>query len=458
VGARIVGIAAVVVAACSPPSADPPLRVQEPAAATDLDPNPDTVEIDLVAEVGTVEIDGIPSEVWAYRDNGSNGQLSMPGPLIDVIAGMRMVVHLTNNLPESTTLHFHGMRKPNEMDGTLAVQPAVLPGESFTYNFEVQDPGLFWYHPHIRTSEQVSRGLYGSVRVRGDGAIGETADRVLILDDVELHDGEVDHEVDSEELRVGRMGNTLLINGDPAPRSLHMVGRERWRILNAANSRYFELQLSGHNWRVTGIDSGPVPTWSTASLRIAPGERYEVAVDLLPGESAIVQSVHVDRGFDLPFEDAREILYLTAAPAMPSPPPIPTRTFLAQEPLPADAGTFPLLLEEGVAPNGEPIFYVNGTPWPFADAVPRALDGIETWKVVNQTAGNHPFHLHGLFFTVQDVNGVAPPWDGLKDTVDIPPFGEADLTVHYHSLGFWMFHTHLLDHASLGMMGEIWVQ
>jgi FtsP/CotA-like multicopper oxidase with cupredoxin domain len=94
-------------------------------------------------------------KVWAY-----NGQV--PGPVLRVRLGETLRVHFTNNLPEETTIHWHGVRLPNAMDGVPGVtQPPVPPAGEFVYEFTPKDAGTFWFHPHVRASEQVERGLYG---------------------------------------------------------------------------------------------------------------------------------------------------------------------------------------------------------------------------------------------------------------------------------------------------------
>jgi FtsP/CotA-like multicopper oxidase with cupredoxin domain len=127
--------------------------------AIDANPDPHIVEVNIEAKIAPVTIGpGTQVEAWTY-----NGDI--PGPLIRVRVGDRLIVHFTNNLPEPTTLHWHGIRVPIQMDGVPGhSQPEVEPGRSFTYDFVVPDAGLFWYHPHVMSAMQVGYGLYGAVR------------------------------------------------------------------------------------------------------------------------------------------------------------------------------------------------------------------------------------------------------------------------------------------------------
>jgi FtsP/CotA-like multicopper oxidase with cupredoxin domain len=135
---------------------DANLKLKE---AEDRNPDPKVVEIDLEARVASLEIvPGVRTNAWTY-----NGGL--PGPLIHVRRGDRLIVHFSNRLPQPTTVHWHGVQVPIEMDGVPGVsQPPVQPGGSFTYDFVVPDAGLFWYHPHVMSAAQVGFGLYGALR------------------------------------------------------------------------------------------------------------------------------------------------------------------------------------------------------------------------------------------------------------------------------------------------------
>jgi FtsP/CotA-like multicopper oxidase with cupredoxin domain len=121
---------------------------------TDRNPDPRVIESDVTARVADVEVaPGSRVKAWTYDG-------LMPGPFIRARVGDRLIVHFTNNLPEPSTIHWHGVRVPIEMDGVPGIsQPAVKPGESFVYDFVLRDAGLFWYHPYHMSAAQVGFGL-----------------------------------------------------------------------------------------------------------------------------------------------------------------------------------------------------------------------------------------------------------------------------------------------------------
>src|SRR5436309_4515124 len=110
----------------------------------------------------------------------------VPGPLIEAEVGDTVEARLTNSLAQATTIHWHGVRVPADMDGTEAVQPPVEPGGTFEYRFVVPDAGTFWYHSHVNETEQLERGLYGALVVRGPDEPTLDRERILLLDDLKL--------------------------------------------------------------------------------------------------------------------------------------------------------------------------------------------------------------------------------------------------------------------------------
>src|SRR5690242_16081442 len=212
-------------------------------AVTDLNPDPRILEINLTAEVAQVEVSpGRRAEAWTY-----NGTL--PGPLIRLSVGDRLIVHFTNKLPSPTTVHWHGLRLPIQMDGVPgASQPQVETGGTFTYDFVVPDAGLYWYHPHVMSAAQVGFGLYGALLVEGnDEQVNVPDQTVLVLSDIGIDNrGKLDppDSGGSTGMAFGREGEHVLVNGKKRPRLTARSGAPmRWRIVNAAKSRFFQLDL-----------------------------------------------------------------------------------------------------------------------------------------------------------------------------------------------------------------------
>ena len=137
--------------------------------------------IELTAQVSRQKLygeDNPDSELWSF--NGSS-----PGPEIRVRQGDRVRVRLINELPQPTSIHWHGIRIANAMDGVAGLtQKPVPPGATFEYDFEVPDAGTYWYHAHNRSWEQVARGLYGALIVEEDEkSVARSSDVTLVLDD-----------------------------------------------------------------------------------------------------------------------------------------------------------------------------------------------------------------------------------------------------------------------------------
>ena len=450
----------------APPSSHELPQLVEPAELTDINADPDIVEVELVAGLSSVEyLAGKPAEVWAYRDGAlPDAKGTVPGPILRAKVGDEVVVHLRNELPDETTTHWHGVRLPPEADGTSSTQEPVLPGGSFEYRFTARDASSFWYHPHVRAYDQIERGLYGPMVVTGGVVPEVAADRYLVLDDVKLDaDGTLNEDTSELDRMLGRQGNVLLLNGQRAPVQLQVAAgsRERWRFVNAANGRYFNLRVPGAELLVIASDGGLLPQpYSTDTLLVTPGERYDVLVtfDGAEGTSAVLQTVHYDRGHDIPDPGPQDLLEVVYGP---SAGPLPTLPEAWRE-LPrlavSDATPVrPFVLEEYEPPGLPVLFTINGEQWPDSKPVHVQQGTVEIWEVRNEAEMDHPFHLHGMFFEVLSVAGAAPVLDGWKDTVNVPQKSSVRFAVLYDPPGMWMFHCHILEHAELGMMGDLMV-
>jgi FtsP/CotA-like multicopper oxidase with cupredoxin domain len=438
------------------------------ASAVDTNPDPRVVEINLEARIARVEIaPGHTVDAWTY-DGG------LPGPLIRLRIGDRLIVHFTNRLPEPTTVHWHGLRVPLPMDGVPGVsQPPVAPGASFTYDFVVPDAGLFWYHPHVMSAAQVGFGLYGALLVDDPDEGVDVADElVMVLSDLALNErGTLESpEAGGSIANVfGREGTHVLLNGRKrSSLTVRSGAPQRWRIVNAAKSRYFNLDLGGLMFRQIGGDGG-LQEYAVErdTLLLAPGERADVIVtpQLGAGETLVLRSVLVNRGmFTLegrfPYD---ELLTLTGAnvPAYSAPTSSPVRRAIHPLLL-TDATKVDLELALDQPPDASPEYAIRGRLYSAKHKALHARVGeTQVWTVTNSTKWSHPLHLHGFFFQVLDDSGAPVRPLAWKDTVDIPFERTVRLAVRFDDregvTGAWMVHCHILDHAEAGLMGVVQV-
>src|SRR5215831_6955794 len=428
------------------------------APAEDLNPDPHVLEVNLEAKPVELEIlPGKKTTVWTY-----NGQL--PGPLLRAQVGDRVIVHFKNSLPVATTIHWHGLRISNDMDGAPGVtQPPIEPGAEFRYEFVLRDAGTYWYHPHVDSAAQVGRGLYGPIVVEDPSdskAFGD--DLVLMLSDMSLDDeGQPLPDDNGGQFGnlFGREGSTLLVNGKVVPHLKVREGKQqRWRIINAARARYFNLRLPNHRFVRLGGDNGlAARPEDVYNVVVAPGERADAVFTPAdpPGSHKVLQWVPFDRGYGSTFNRPREDLLAidtVDAPAV-APEAIPTelRTIA-----PIDvASATERKLAFTIALNGRDVVMgFDGVPYERATPIEARLGTTEVWTLVNDTDFAHPFHLHGYFFQVLDDSRV-PEW---KDTISVPSKSSLKIAVTFDERpGMWMYHCHILDHAEAGMMGHLHV-
>ena len=228
-----------------------------------------------------------PSKVRMVAYNGS-----IPGPTLRVRQGSKLLVDVVNEGDMETTVHWHGLRLDNRYDGTPETQRPIPVGGSFTYRLEFPDPGVYWYHPHIREDYGQEMGLYGNIVVtptEPDYWSPVNRELTLTLDDILIEDGQVAPFSRSESTytAMGRFGNVMLVNGEPG---LSLAARRgevlRLYLTNTANTRVFNVGLPGARMKLVGGDSGRYERETFVErVLIAPSER--VVVDVLvdqPGE------------------------------------------------------------------------------------------------------------------------------------------------------------------------------
>jgi FtsP/CotA-like multicopper oxidase with cupredoxin domain len=459
-----------------PPPVPPPAGWDDgirPPPVVDLNPDPNIVEIDIEAKVAPIEVmPGTVVDMWTY--NGG-----VPGPLIRVPRGGRLIVHFTNNLPEDSTIHWHGVRVPAAMDGVPGQsQDPVPPGGTFDYDFTVPDAGLFWYHPHVDSAAQVGDGLYGALLVDArpeDAGAEHPADPpdlgpelVLVLSDVGILNGALEDPNSGGDLGTlfGREGNVVLVNGRVGPTVLARRGqRQRWRIVNAAKSRYFQLAMAGHTFTQIGSDGGLIPAAQDLQMPVlAPGERADLLVTPQgdPGTSVPVRWVPFDRGFgSTEFRPEVESFYvrLTDDDPITDPPAALPATLRAIAPLDLSGVTTTrtLTLTQMYDASDKLVLGIDGIPSWDAEPLHAHVGDTEQWIITHPMDWDHPIHLHGFFFQEVDPRTNTPLLaTGWKDTFNVPRQQTKSFVVRYDNrTGMWMFHCHILDHADAGMMGML---
>jgi len=428
----------------------------------DINPDPAILEFNLEASITALEIvPGTTTPVWTY-----NGGL--PGPLIKLNVGDRLIVHFTNNLPEPTTIHWHGVRVPNEMDGSpgFTQQPVAPNGGTFTYDYVVHDAGTFWYHPHSNSAAQVGWGLYGPMLVSDPAERNDFGDElVLILSDMSLDESGQFLPVDVGNAfgdLFGREGSILLVNGKVKPTlNVRQGKQQRWRVINAARSRYYTLRYKREPLMRLGGDNGFAErTQIVDQIKLVPGERADFVLTPtdVPGTQTRFRWYPTDRGYGSTFNRLAEDMMTIVTVDAPAVQPFALQDSMPlREIVPVDTtGALEREINLTIEMKGDNTVEmgINGVPHHKAKPLVAHVGDTEVWTVKNATDFSHPFHMHGYFFQVLDAARV-PEW---KDTVDVPSKTELKLAVRYDDRpGMWMYHCHILDHAEIGMMGHLQV-
>ena len=403
--------------------------------------------------------------VWSY--NGA-----APGPELRFRQGERLRIEVENALGADTTVHWHGIRLPNAMDGVPDVTqpPIAANGGRFTYEFDLPDAGTFWYHPHLGSPEQVGRGLYGALVVEEREPPAVDRDLVWVLSDWRLDRearivGNFGNPMDASH--AGRIGNTVTVNG--ASREFFAVRageRIRLRLINASNARIYGLEFEGHEPWIIALDGHPVAPRREGRVVLGPGMRADLILDCAgkPGtEHRIVDRFYRQRAYEL-----LKIQYGKEPPLRESFAPVPR--------LPANPVAVPdvakaerhrIVFGGGMMGNmpgggmmggmmggqGRVFWTVNGAPISddghrHAPLLTLRLGRSYVFELVNDTAWHHPIHLHGHVFRVLGK-------DHWSDTVLLDPRTRAEIAFVADNPGDWMLHCHILEHQASGMMALV---
>jgi FtsP/CotA-like multicopper oxidase with cupredoxin domain len=422
--------------------------------AEDRTETDDLVEVNLQATMEDRDWFGEGSfEGWTYDGK-------WPGPVIQITEGQTLRVNFLNELEDETTIHWHGLRITEDMDGVPAMQDPIVTGDTFVYEFTPPDSGTYWYHPHVRSHQQIERGLHGMLIVHEKDAVEVDVERAFVLDDIYLNeDGSIAPSLIAGPIAVrGRLGNRVLVNGslNGLTGEIREGAVERWRLVNTSNARTLEVDVEGARWRVIAVDGNLLPEpYEVRKVYMPVGRRFDLEVIPESDEVQLQIVVATDTGdetislftgsvTDEPSQIQRDGDWLDWGAG-----PLPEIV----EPTQEITMEFSAVLDE----FDNLTWAINGASWGDHETI-EVTANTPTKIILRDTSGRpHPFHLHGQFFQVTQRNGQAPAFPGLLDTVQMTGDDEVHLQTNFDNPGMWMAHCHILEHAELGMMTMIHV-
>lgn len=410
--------------------------------------------------------------LWTYHDDIL--------PVIRVPQGGRVRAHFKNDLPEHTSIHWHGIRLPNHMDGVPYVtQQPVEPGEAYVYDFEVPDTGLFPFHSHCNTVEQLGRGLAGALVVTGDETRPYDADLMCVIKDWRLSaNGEfLDFMEDKGASRGGTFGTHRSVNFKTVPALEAPAGGDvRLRLMSIDNSRVNQVGLEGQvDVALIATDGqaiapAPFKVWRLGSaMRIdlcvrmpKAGETVKI-YDYFAPEPVLLATIEAV-GPDLKRGDFDPApLY---APTIQEPDL--TNAVFKRVEFSATAAATPnviampdgeeLNLADALCLNDKTFWAMNKQTWPEdghermpAPILTLKKDRTYVFELVNTTPHMHPIHIHGHTFLYLKSNKRSLP-KHFTDTVLLKPKERIHVAFKADNPGDWMFHCHIIEHAETGMM------
>lgn len=422
----------------------------------------------LTAQFAQAQIaaDGV-SPVMTYGPGEAN-HASMP-PTLRMRKGEPFAARLVNKLDEPTTVHWHGLRIANAMDGVPELtQPYVYPGDQFDYAFTPPDAGTFWYHPHCNTLTQMGRGLTGAIVVENPEDPVFDAEVVLNLRDWRLGtDGKfIAPFKPRDAARGGTYGTVRTANWQREPiYDAPAGGLVRVRIVATDVTRIYTIGLEGAEAKVIALDSNPVGNpFPLDRFDVGPGQRMDVVVRMPESEGARVTLGNFRGSSPWTIAGFRSVgtsLKRNLADVAPLPAnPIAEADLSTAQRIPIDLTA---TAEHKAVPSicgslGYTFWALNKVPWPGDTPDPIApIEELKLGKsyvlqVANRTPHAHPIHLHGLSFRILSSNKrsfLPPP----TDTILLLPDEQAELAFVADNPGDWVIHCHIIEHQKTGMTG-----
>ncbi len=403
---------------------------------------------------------------------------AMP-PVLRLRQGEPAQIAFRNSLAEASTVHWHGIRGPVEMDGVpFVTQLPVQPGQGFDYAFTPPDAGTFWYHPHCNTFEQLQKGLNGIVIVEEAKDPGFDADLPVLLRDFRLDEAGQFTTLSTPRnaARGGTLGTVMTANWQVDPALMVPTGGlVRLRLANTDVTRVHALYLPGATGTVLALDGHPVevaqefPDAVERALLLAPGQRADLAV-LAPASEGLGLDIMTARRagdrrlFRLMATGASRTRQLADTPVLP-PNPLSPLQLDGAEKLDFVFGWSPA----GTAEGGSDICGETGVRFWSINRIAAAADGAPSRPLANlklgqsyilslrnETQNDHPIHLHGLAFRLLRSNKrpLLPQW---TDTALLRAGETIEVGLVADNPGEWVFHCHVIEHQKTGLAGSLYV-
>lgn len=422
---------------------------------------------------------------------GANGNIL--GPTIVLNKGQQVTMNVTNNLTETTTIHWHGMHVAPENDGGPHV--VIQPNTTWSPSFQVMDhASTHWYHPHLheKTHDHVQKGIAGFIIVRDEQEKAINLPRTYGVDDFPLVIQTKSFDTANQIVTAHVASDTaLMVNATLNPYLNVPAQVVRFRLLNGSSERVYNIGLSNNaTFSVIGGDGGllTAPVSMTRVL-IAPGERVEILVDFAEQNgqtiflknygTSIANAIYGARqpgmgaGQQIPGYTANplngadfNILQFNVAASKPNAVTTIPTALITHNPWAENSAnatrtlTFMSMTMGPNAINGP--FVINNAHFDMSVINFRVpFNNVEIWELRNQTPIAHPFHIHNVPFYILTVNGVAPPAHqrGRKDVVLVPAGNGVVRFItrfenFYNDTLPYMYHCHMLTHEDDGMMGQ----
>lgn len=431
---------------------------------------------------------GNKSHTYAFNS------FSYLGPTLIFNKGANVNITVNNQIGDTTTVHWHGIHLPSKWDG--GPHTPILPSASWNPTFTVMDnAATYWYHPHLhmKTAEQAIKGAAGLIIVRDAIEAALNLPRKYGVDDFPLVIQCQQYDSANQAMPLGMQDSTILINGARANYGYTVYANcpaqvVRMRILNASGERAFNFGFTANmQFKIIASDGGllnaPV---NTTRLRLAPGERAEILLDLtgMNGQTIHLMSyaselaMGIQGGPTMPMPSGPpmdsplngvdfNIMQINVVPQTASPVTTIPATLTTNNPYPTGSAnitrTIRFTADSMMVMDG-PFYFNDSTFNMMRIDYEIPLNNIEIWKLVNETMVAHPFHIHDVQFYLFDRSGTTPPAEelGRKDVVLVPPGDSVMFITKFEDFADtiipFMYHCHILMHEDDGMMGQFIVK